>query len=58
MYGDKRNYPKIDIYVKGENNIFQYVASTTWAKTCKEAKARYAEEKNLPTAHVKTFFAQ
>ena len=27
QYGDKRDYPKIDIYVSG-----QYVCSTTWAK--------------------------
>jgi len=38
-YGDKRNYPKIDIFEDGE-----YVATTTWAKTCKEAEERYKEE--------------
>lgn len=37
-YGDKRDYPKIDLYVNGI-----YRASTTWAKTCKEAVARYEE---------------
>lgn len=37
-YGDKRDYKKIDIYVNGKYDI-----STTWAKTCKEAKQRYKE---------------
>ena len=31
-YGDKRDYPKIDIYVNEG-----YVCSTTWARTCYEA---------------------
>jgi len=35
-YGDKRDYPKIDIYAQG---IYQ--CSTTWAKSCKEARERY-----------------
>lgn len=38
-YGDKRDYPKIDIYVDGK-----YVATTTWAKTCKEAAEKYKEK--------------
>lgn len=37
-YGDKRDYPKIDIMVKG-----RYVCSTTWVKTCREAKERFLE---------------
>lgn len=39
-YGDKRDYRKIDIYVARDGH-YKYVASTTWAKTLKEAKARY-----------------
>jgi len=35
-YGAKRDYPKIDIYAAG---IYQ--CSTTWAKTCKEAREHY-----------------
>lgn len=31
-YGNKRNYPKIDLFYLGD-----YYATTTWAKTCKEA---------------------
>lgn len=37
-YGDKRDYKKIDIYYKGE-----YKGSTTWSKTCKQAKEIYCE---------------
>ena len=33
-YGDKRNYRKIDLFYNGA-----YICSTTWARTCKEAKA-------------------
>src|SRR5208282_75208 len=31
-YGDKRDYPKIEIFVDGK-----YVATTTWARTIKQA---------------------
>lgn len=43
-YGDKRDFPKIDIFVdfgKGNGGL-RYLASTTWARTCKEARERYA----------------
>ena len=44
MYGDKRDYRKIDIFVahthQGER-YFAYKCSTTWAKTCREAMARF-----------------
>jgi hypothetical protein len=39
-YGDRRDFPKIDIFVSGK-----YVASTTWASNIKEAIQKY-EEKN------------
>jgi hypothetical protein len=35
-YGDKRNNPKIDIYVDGV-----YKKTTTWVRTCREAKERF-----------------
>lgn len=41
-YGDKRDYPKIDIYVHGK-----YACSTTWARTCKEAVDRYMASKGF-----------
>ena len=36
-YGDKRNYKKINIYVDGK-----YVCSTTWPRTCFEAKKHFS----------------
>ena len=34
MYGDRREYKKINFYSK---NTGEYLCSTNWAKTCKEA---------------------
>lgn len=52
-YGEKRDYPKIDIYVKGK-----YVCTTTWSRTCKEAKERYFVKYHIPLADIKTRFAK
>ena len=38
-YGDKRSYPKIDIFIDGK-----YWQSTTWAKACKEARKRVIDK--------------
>lgn len=38
VYGDRRDYGKIDIYVSG-----RYKCTTTWAGSLTEAKARYLE---------------
>jgi hypothetical protein len=38
-HGDKRDYPKIEIFVGGK-----YRATTTWAKSCKEAKEKFLEK--------------
>lgn len=35
-YGDKRDYPKIDLYIGS-----QYVATTTWSKTLKQAREEF-----------------
>lgn len=43
-YGDKRDYPKIDLYERREGR-WLYVSSTTWSRTCAEAKARYVQER-------------
>ena len=40
-YGDKRDFPKIDIYLNG-----QYIATTTWSRTCKEAKGHFIAQHN------------
>ena len=37
-YGDKRNYRKIDLFYNGA-----YICSTTWSRTCREAKAALLE---------------
>ncbi len=51
-YGDKRDYPKIDIYWRGD-----YKASTTWAKTCREAKERFLmQHTNLVANEVRCYF--
>lgn len=51
-YGDRRNFPKIDLYWRGS-----YRASTTWAKTCKEAKERFlAKHDNLNADEVRATF--
>jgi hypothetical protein len=39
-YGTYSDYPKIDIY---RRDTGAYVASTTWARTCKEALHQYAD---------------
>ena len=56
-YGTHRDYPKIHIYVGG-HGVWNYVASTTWARTCKEARATYADEKGLCLGNVKASFAK
>lgn len=33
LYGNRRDYPKIDLYYDGD-----YKATTTWSRTCAEAK--------------------
>jgi hypothetical protein len=41
-YGDKRDYRKIDIFLRRPGCVLDYVGSTTWAKNCREARERYA----------------
>lgn len=53
-----KQYRKIDIYVNGK-----YDCSTTWSKTCKEARARYLEKYKTAlfmakTRSVKAHFAE
>lgn len=37
-YGDKPDYPKIDIYVDSK-----YRSTTTWSRTCREAVAVFKQ---------------
>ncbi len=56
-YGDKRDYPKIDIYLKSDSQLgHRYLASTTWVKTCREAKEHYA--KSNPQYEVSQLIAE
>jgi hypothetical protein len=47
MYGDKRDYKPIEIYIKRPGGLLEYVATTTWARDRKEARERYAFANNL-----------
>jgi hypothetical protein len=52
-YGDKRDYEKIDIYVRSG-----YVGTTTWANGLKQAKQKFLEKN--PTIHrdsVRVYYA-
>lgn len=52
-YGDKRDYPKIEIWLKypgPASTGSRYYGATTWAKTCKEAKAQFIKA-NPDLAH-------
>jgi len=45
-YGDKRDYPKIDLYIRtsaGGRYSDKYVGSTTWARSLSEAKIKFRD---------------
>ena len=42
--GEKRDYPKIDLYYDGH-----YKATTTWSRTCAEAKEHFHKAKLVVT---------
>ena len=42
MYGDKRDYKKIDIYINKK-----YVCSTNWANTCKKAVKEWTTKNGI-----------
>ena len=52
-YGDRRDYPKIELYYKG-----LYYGTTTWSKTCREAREKcIAENPHLDPSRVKAYKA-
>ena len=55
-----KQYRKIDIYLKNLKGFYAYECSTTWARTCKEAKAGYLRGvgKGLDNGQVKTSFSK
>jgi hypothetical protein len=55
-YGDKRDYPEIELFVR-HGKKWSYTAATTWSRTCKEAKARFLVwHGNLRESDVKAAF--
>jgi len=53
----KTNYKKIDIYLK-QDSVFKYKCSTTWHKTCKNAKKMYLlTNENLKESDILVRFA-
>ncbi len=43
----KKDYPKIDIFVDGI-----YKATTTWRKSCKDARKAYSLDMKIPKRHI------
>jgi len=58
-YGDKRDYKKIDIYLRNLRGMYAYECSTTWSKTCKEAKQKFLYRHNyLDATQVRAVYAK
>lgn len=52
-YGNKRDYPKIDIFVDGD-----YRATTTWARTLDEARRKFAEATGTPLSQIRAHYKE
>lgn len=52
-YGDKRDYPKIEIFVGGE-----YRGTTTWAKNLREAIQHYAEANKMSPNEIRAEYRE
>lgn len=50
-YGDKRDYPKIDIFVDGD-----YRATTTWSRTLDEARRKFADATGTPLRQIRAHY--
>ena len=57
-YGDKRDYPKIDLFVFSEGlKRWEYVGTTTWSRTCREAADNLAKlHPNLARSNIRGQF--
>ncbi len=54
-----KQYKKIDIYLRSLNGSLQYECSTTWSKTCKQAKEEFLKRYDyLSPNQVAVFFAK
>lgn len=57
-YGNKRDFKKIDLYVKHAEHLpFAYFGSTNWSRTCREAKAKLIEKYGFPEKDVRAWFS-
>ena len=59
-YGDKRDYRKIDLFVRSDIlGVRQYVGSTTWSRTCREAADQLAKlHPNISRSNITAWFAK
>lgn len=57
-YGDKRDYPKIDIYRKLDRGGMEYICSTTWARTCREAREVICARHGYAESEIRAYFAK
>ena len=53
---EQKQYKKIDIYKRNGKNL-EYLASTTWSKTVREAVKNYAEKNQMDIKQLKGAFA-
>ena len=54
-----KQHKKIDIYLRSLNGCLQYECSTTWSKTCKQAKEAFLRKYDyLSPNQVKASFAK
>jgi hypothetical protein len=54
-YGAKRDYPKIELYLHRPAG-WTYMATTTWSRTCREAKAKFCEANGHAGSDVRARF--
>jgi hypothetical protein len=57
VYGVKRDYPKIDLFARAKPSLpWQYVGSSTWSRTLREAVDRYHACMGLERGQVRAAF--
>lgn len=51
-YGDKRDFPPVYVWHRLDKGGNGETVTTTWARTVKEARERYAERLGVPVASI------
>ena len=51
-YGDKRDFPPVHVWHRLDKGGDGHVMTTTWARTVKAARERYAEKLGVPLASI------